>query len=224
MLPSRHMKQLIAGVVILLVIGIGGFLYRNALERPPVATNPEPVACTADARVCPDGASVGRTGPNCTFAACPPPNVELGSIQVSFAVPPGYTENRDALGAGQALVAYQKPGMGGSRHIIAIRAFPISGSATSTILANTMLSPSGLQPKSMSEFKPKIIQGRTFSCITLERFEGQVHTACYLVRASDVLRFEVLEMDVDWMNPALVIDQLPEHRVFYGMLATMQTP
>lgn len=28
-------------------------------------------ACTADAVVCPNGTTVGRTGPNCTFAACP---------------------------------------------------------------------------------------------------------------------------------------------------------
>ncbi len=28
-------------------------------------------ACTLEARVCPDGTSVGRTGPNCAFALCP---------------------------------------------------------------------------------------------------------------------------------------------------------
>jgi hypothetical protein len=28
-------------------------------------------ACTDDAMVCPDGSSVGRTGPNCEFAPCP---------------------------------------------------------------------------------------------------------------------------------------------------------
>lgn len=31
----------------------------------------QPVACTADAMICPDGSSVGRTGPNCEFATCP---------------------------------------------------------------------------------------------------------------------------------------------------------
>ena len=31
----------------------------------------EPVACTADARVCPDGTAVGRVPPNCEFAPCP---------------------------------------------------------------------------------------------------------------------------------------------------------
>ena len=28
-------------------------------------------ACTREAKVCPDGSSVGRTGPNCEFAECP---------------------------------------------------------------------------------------------------------------------------------------------------------
>lgn len=31
----------------------------------------EPVACTMEAKICPDGSAVGRTGPNCEFAACP---------------------------------------------------------------------------------------------------------------------------------------------------------
>lgn len=28
------------------------------------------IACTADAKLCPDGSAVGRTGPKCEFAAC----------------------------------------------------------------------------------------------------------------------------------------------------------
>ncbi len=34
------------------------------------STPPAPVACTAEAKRCPDGSYVGRTGPNCTFAPC----------------------------------------------------------------------------------------------------------------------------------------------------------
>jgi hypothetical protein len=33
--------------------------------------NNPPVACTEEAKQCPDGSYVGRTGPNCAFAACP---------------------------------------------------------------------------------------------------------------------------------------------------------
>ncbi len=28
-------------------------------------------ACTMEAKLCPDGSSVGRTGPNCEFSLCP---------------------------------------------------------------------------------------------------------------------------------------------------------
>jgi hypothetical protein len=30
-----------------------------------------PVACTMDAKLCPDGSSVGRVSPSCEFALCP---------------------------------------------------------------------------------------------------------------------------------------------------------
>lgn len=32
---------------------------------------PKQVSCTMEAKLCPDGSAVGRTGPNCEFAACP---------------------------------------------------------------------------------------------------------------------------------------------------------
>lgn len=32
---------------------------------------PQPVACSQEARLCPDGSYVSRTGPECQFAACP---------------------------------------------------------------------------------------------------------------------------------------------------------
>lgn len=40
----------------------------------PTPTTPapvQPVACTMEARICPDGSAVGRQGPNCEFAECP---------------------------------------------------------------------------------------------------------------------------------------------------------
>ena len=34
-------------------------------------TSSSPVACTMEAKICPDGSSVGRVAPNCEFAPCP---------------------------------------------------------------------------------------------------------------------------------------------------------
>lgn len=40
--------------------------------RSPAVIAPEPpTACTMEARQCPDGSYVGRTGPQCAFAPCP---------------------------------------------------------------------------------------------------------------------------------------------------------
>ncbi len=43
----------------------------STLKLIEPVTNGTPVACTMDAKLCPDGSSVGRSGPNCEFAACP---------------------------------------------------------------------------------------------------------------------------------------------------------
>jgi len=40
-----------------------------------VVQAPSPQACTQEAKLCPDGSAVGRTGPNCEFAECPTSNV-----------------------------------------------------------------------------------------------------------------------------------------------------
>ena len=53
------MKTLALGVVIIILLGVGGFLYRNVLET----TGDGPVACKMDEKVCADGSGVGREGP-----------------------------------------------------------------------------------------------------------------------------------------------------------------
>ena len=45
-----------------------------------VNKNEQP-ACTMEAKLCPDGSSVGRTGPNCEFAPCPGETVEWLAIK-----------------------------------------------------------------------------------------------------------------------------------------------
>jgi len=38
-------------------------------------------ACTAEAKICPDGSAVGRVGPNCEFAPCPQTSVCKGNAR-----------------------------------------------------------------------------------------------------------------------------------------------
>ena len=53
-------KYFIAAIVIVFIALIGG-----------VVQAPQQAACTMEAKLCPDGSSVGRAGPNCEFASCP---------------------------------------------------------------------------------------------------------------------------------------------------------
>lgn len=36
---------------------------------------PQKIACTEEAKICPDGSAVGRTGPTCAFTPCPNDNL-----------------------------------------------------------------------------------------------------------------------------------------------------
>lgn len=47
---------------------VGGGTDECGCNLPPRC---EMVACTADAKLCPDGSAVGRSGPNCEFTPCP---------------------------------------------------------------------------------------------------------------------------------------------------------
>lgn len=58
--PSGLPEHDDALVIPITLAGISGM-------KPP----PNPVACTMEAKLCPDGSAVGRTGPNCEFAQCP---------------------------------------------------------------------------------------------------------------------------------------------------------
>lgn len=218
------MKQIIALVVLLVVVGIAGFVYRNALERPQDV--PQPVACTMEAKVCPDGSSVGRQGPECAFATCALPNAEDAAIGIAFVIPSGYVANPEAIGPDETLRAvFDKKAQGEVPHTIMIRRYPIEAGKTGeqVMIEQTMFSPSGINAKSTTEFKSAIINGKTYRTVVIERFEAQVHTAYYLIRASDVLKFEVIERDVtEWMNPTLVVDTLPEHQAFQKLLTTLQ--
>ncbi len=60
-------KGLALIAIILIVVGIliaDGGIYWYFFQN-------KPIACTQEAKQCPDGSYVSRTGPNCEFAACP---------------------------------------------------------------------------------------------------------------------------------------------------------
>ena len=64
---------LVLGIIFIIIVG----LFAIASET---ARTPATVACTQEAKICPDGSSVGRTGPNCEFAACPAADAKSATL------------------------------------------------------------------------------------------------------------------------------------------------
>jgi len=68
-------RQAIAILGVILLLGAGASLIYAWSMRSADMQKPEPkpqaTACTMEAKLCPDGSYVGRTGPACEFTECP---------------------------------------------------------------------------------------------------------------------------------------------------------
>jgi len=218
-------KVLIVGVVLIVILGVGGLLYRNVVERTD-----NPIACPMDAKVCPDGTSVGREGLSCTFPACPPPNASLDELGIAFAIPSGFTEVVPRESA--VIKQYDGPGIEATSTEwtlasaeLTVRRFPIQASSTAlaTIESTAIGDGSGL-PISPSRYTSTTIADRQYTVVQIGRFEGVVQTAYYLAREArgDVLRFDAVDRGVDWTNSALDTASLPAHAALVNLLETVQ--
>jgi len=68
-----HKSFILIFIAIIVIVGAGFFIFKSPVPVPNVGAivNNNPVACTQEAKQCPDGSYVGRTGPNCEFTLCP---------------------------------------------------------------------------------------------------------------------------------------------------------
>ncbi len=65
-------KYLIISLVVVLILLGAGLVYFNLKNISSVTIeNSQPIACTKEAKICPDGSAVGRQGPKCEFEECP---------------------------------------------------------------------------------------------------------------------------------------------------------
>ncbi len=214
------MKELFLGILLITIIGFGGFVYRNAVEHPL-----QQVACPMDAKVCPDGTSVARTGLSCAFATCPSPNVTISSISLSFALPSGFTEA--VLPDATSIAAYESSAVVSSSTsdaLIIVRQYAVDASSTplATIQKTAIGTPSDL-PVSATSFTSTMLGNHRFTVVSIERFEGTVDTAYYLARTTDVLRFDAIDMNVArWTDANLDMQTLPAHSALTKLLTTLQ--
>lgn len=64
-LPKNYFKFILGGLIVFSAVIFGGYFLIKSIS------NLSQKACTLEAKICPDGSSVGRTGPDCEFAPCP---------------------------------------------------------------------------------------------------------------------------------------------------------
>lgn len=212
------MKTLLSGIVLIILVGVGGLVYRNALEY-----SARPVACPLDALLCPDGTAVGRTGPACVFPACPPPNVSLADTGIAFAVSEGFVQAE--LPDAASVIAYDLPATASSTAAnVVIRQYPITASSTAlSTIQQTAVSRASGKPVGATAYSSTALGGRTFTIVALDRSEGVIITAYYLARAADVLRFDAIDAGVpNWAGSNLDISTLPANAALRKLLSTLQ--
>lgn len=67
-----NQKGFIKFMMIMIII-LTGIIWVFLMLNKQIVNRPRALICTQEAKQCPDGSYVGRTGPKCEFAACPTP-------------------------------------------------------------------------------------------------------------------------------------------------------
>src|SRR5262249_6171184 len=148
---------------------------------------------------------------DCTFPACPPPNVEFPDSDLAFALPAGYIADESVSKDDPTILAsYVKPDANDPTERITIRRFaiPADSTAAAFIQSNAVLDPSGMpaSPTAITSTTIGTNPPRIFSTVQIGRFEGVVDVAYYLTRENEVLRFDALDLHVaNWTDPSLTV-------------------
>lgn len=86
---------LVIVVVVAIAVTVFGLTKHNPVKTTPSAVlvpPTEPVVCTQEAKQCPDGSYVSRTGPHCEFTACPevapPSTLSIGYVSGHITIGP----------------------------------------------------------------------------------------------------------------------------------------
>jgi hypothetical protein len=224
------MKGMFLGILLIIVVGVGGLVYRNAVEHPF-----QSIACPTTQFTCPDGTSVSHIANSCEFPACPPPNVTIKEMGISYVLPEGFVQMELADSLDRLSDTPTTPNLfdaqvhygsasGGTDASIFIRRYPLTGSSTAlSLIQKTAIGAASGLPVSATSFTSTTLHNRRFTVVTLERFEGVIDTAYYLTRGTDVLRFDAVDRGVaNWTDPDLNQSALPAHAALIKLLSSLQ--
>lgn len=71
-------------LISILVLGLFGVFILNM--KPESSPRNDEVACTLEAKICPDGTSVGRVAPDCDYAPCPNASPSAEAFEATFEI------------------------------------------------------------------------------------------------------------------------------------------
>lgn len=160
------MKELLLGIVAIVLLGIGSLVYQNAVQGPRAEA---PTACTLEARMCPGGGTVGRTGPSCEFEACP-------SDLVHFDAPEGFIDSLPVLSSivpGRIGFYTKEPSTISNNITVFVHEIKEGRSFEDLLLEQVKLTPSDLHPE-LEDFEVVELGDREVYRIVNERFEATV--------------------------------------------------
>ncbi len=78
--------SLLVVIIAILIIGGGVYIFVDKKAEAPAVFD-TPIACTMDAKQCPDGSYVGRSGPKCEFVCPKAANLKYNSAGLQFEYP-----------------------------------------------------------------------------------------------------------------------------------------
>lgn len=219
-----NIKELFAGITLVFLLGVGGFLYRSA-SGTSFSIGLDSGLCVRQVEECPDGALVGRVGQACNFAQCPLPNITLSKIGTAFVLPTGYvfvaTSSVQDTSIIAKFISTARTASTTSTIIIRKYAIPAEESAIQVMLNKTVYN-AGLRLTSMQQFATTTIGNNTFQRIQL-RSSGRIQTVYYLPRTKDVIRFDIVELSPTYLiGRTVTVDSLHGNKVLRALLMTLR--
>ena len=143
------------------------------------------------------------------FSFCPPPNISLSDVGISFAIPVGFTATTSPDSS--SVAAYEMPEASSTADII-IRQYAITASSTAlaTIEQTAIAGASDAPVRCDFFFFHHARYASTSRLFQFRRFEGVVDTAYYLAQENDVLRFDAIDNGItNWNDSNLDTTTLP---------------